>query len=1176
MENSYKGTSSGSKYQVFLSFRGPDTREGFTDVLFHYLSDAGICVFRDDELLRVGERINGSLQQAIDNSRIYIPIFSRNYASSQWCLRELTHILANTSRSKDNKKILPIFFDVEPDDVKLKTALYGDVILSLQCEKEWSNEEVDAWRKALKEVGAIKGWEVKKYNGQGKLIKLVVEEVVKKLKTKHKPVTEELVRDDDQVVAVSELLDINSDEVRLIKIYGMGGIGKTTMAKIVFNELSSHFGKCCCFLENVREKSSRTNGLVELQKKLLSEISHYAGSRGIDESDYGKKRVEEILCNKKVLIVLDDVDNMEQVEKLIGERNLYPGSRILITTRNKDINTPKYQILDYEMEVMNTDRALELFSRHAFGSVSPPNDYNDLSRKIVLATGRLPLTLEVTGSFLCRKKTIEQWKETLDRLRKGHFENVYEKLKISYDALSFEQKQIFLDIACFFIGEDKTYAIYVWEDCNFFPHTGVEKLISLSLVKILENNVFWMHDQLRDLGRTIVRMENPMNPGERSRIWTNKEALDAIQTKEIKKNVQALYLDIHARDSPNVVVQSEEIGRFEDLRFLKLSGGIFVGNFENHLTKLRWLSWNLPPGKHEWANLHLKNMVVLKLSSNVYLDDSRLQDLIQMARKLKVLFLLNCAKINGTLDFSGCLDLERLIFSGCFNLRKIDGSIGKLKCLIDLSIVHCESIEYLPKEIGDLVNLRHFTIKYCAVRNLPHSIWKLRSLCEVYFIKPKKASGAPWELHRDIGILQNLEVLEVDDPYLKGQIPSGIGRLSTLRILNLSGTNVSEVPKTISMLPCLQRLKLKHCDKIQELPMLPISLTHLEVSSTSLWVVPNLSNSTNLIELTLDGVRGEGELCTGELRWIGKLSKLKRLSLRLNNVHAPAELASLPQLNELYMSRLDLQTCPQLPLSLEKLYLDTFISTLSNLRNLSFFCLRESPMQEIQIDGFQLPYLRELQVVECEALESIGLSSMRKLRVVKVNRCGKLIEIQFSWASESLEYLVIYYCRSLKRLVCTGEAGHANNGSADEMISCEGRLILPMKALKKLRGFELLGSNEIFEIHIVGSSASREVFYTFGCPSLRSLRGLQNLKNLRFLSLLDCRGLQVVEGLDQLECLSLLRVSDCESLERLIDLSTTKLPDDCDIHIGHCKKLCGFEEGFMGPLQSYKQCGSNA
>lgn len=108
-------------------------------------------------------------------------------------------------------------------------------------------------------------------------------------------------------------------------------------------------------------------------------------------------------------------------------------------------------------------------------------------------------------------------------------------------------------------------------------------------------------------------------------------------------------------------------------------------------------------------------------------------------------------------------------------------------------------------------------------------------------------------------------MLKVHDPHLKGQILSGVGRLSTSRILNLSQTGVSEVSKTLSMLPCLQRLELRYCDKIQELPVLPISLTHLKVSSRSLRIVPNLSNLTNFIELDLNGVGGENKLCTGEL-----------------------------------------------------------------------------------------------------------------------------------------------------------------------------------------------------------------------------------------------------------------------------------------------------------------------
>jgi len=162
MESSEAEASSECEHQVFLNFRGPDTRNNFTDFLYHSLADAGIHVFRDSENLHVGERINGALQRAIDNSRIYIPIFSPTYASSKWCLRELTQIMENTSKSNGNKEILPIFFDVEPKDVKMKTQLYRNAILILQGEDNLSIEEVDSWRKALMEVDAIKGWEVKK------------------------------------------------------------------------------------------------------------------------------------------------------------------------------------------------------------------------------------------------------------------------------------------------------------------------------------------------------------------------------------------------------------------------------------------------------------------------------------------------------------------------------------------------------------------------------------------------------------------------------------------------------------------------------------------------------------------------------------------------------------------------------------------------------------------------------------------------------------------------------------------------------------------------------------------------------------------------------------------------------------------------------------------------------
>ncbi|KAL3735306.1 hypothetical protein ACJRO7_024439 [Eucalyptus globulus] len=151
-------SSLGAEFEVFLSFRGPDTRLNFTDCLYHSLVGAGIRVFRDNEEIRKGEQIGGELLNAIKSSKIYVPIFSRNYASSAWCLRELTQMVECSSKVND-KVILPIFYDVNPDDVKLKTQLYLDALE--KHEEKFGIYDVQQWKEALTEVARIKGWGLK-------------------------------------------------------------------------------------------------------------------------------------------------------------------------------------------------------------------------------------------------------------------------------------------------------------------------------------------------------------------------------------------------------------------------------------------------------------------------------------------------------------------------------------------------------------------------------------------------------------------------------------------------------------------------------------------------------------------------------------------------------------------------------------------------------------------------------------------------------------------------------------------------------------------------------------------------------------------------------------------------------------------------------------------------------
>ncbi|KAM7462354.1 hypothetical protein LguiA_030475 [Lonicera macranthoides] len=149
------------EYDVFLSFRGTDTRNSFTDYLYYDLIDAGVRTFRDDNELRVGEEIGPDLLIAIKQSKISIPIFSKNYASSKWCLREFAQMVDCKANGK--QMIYPIFYDVEPNEVQhLESGSYKDAFLKHKKDEKLNEEIVQQWMKALETIGDLKGWELKK------------------------------------------------------------------------------------------------------------------------------------------------------------------------------------------------------------------------------------------------------------------------------------------------------------------------------------------------------------------------------------------------------------------------------------------------------------------------------------------------------------------------------------------------------------------------------------------------------------------------------------------------------------------------------------------------------------------------------------------------------------------------------------------------------------------------------------------------------------------------------------------------------------------------------------------------------------------------------------------------------------------------------------------------------
>ncbi|KAI3424565.1 uncharacterized protein J3R85_010584 [Psidium guajava] len=228
------------------------------------------------------------------------------------------------------------------------------------------------------------------------------------------------------------------------------------------------------------------------------------------------------------------MDDDTHLNALVGDRSWFlAGSVIIITTRNKSILDKVEARPMYQVNELHSDQSLILFSRHALRMDSPPTEYEVISRDIVSTTRGLPLTLEIIGSFLCGK-TKEAWKATSRKLEKVPHKKVQEKLRISYDALDLEDQHIFLDIACFFIGSSNQYPTYMWDACDFYPGKGIEVLSLLSLIKIDNNGKLLMHDQLRDMGREIVRLENEKKPGKRSRLWNYDDAVEVLGSNKVR------------------------------------------------------------------------------------------------------------------------------------------------------------------------------------------------------------------------------------------------------------------------------------------------------------------------------------------------------------------------------------------------------------------------------------------------------------------------------------------------------------------------------------------------------------------------------------------------------------------------------------------------------------------
>ncbi|GLJ25235.1 hypothetical protein SUGI_0482890 [Cryptomeria japonica] len=787
------------RWDVFINHRGPDVKHTLAKAMYHVLHATGLRVFLDSEELSLGDFLPAALQQAMRSAPLHVVIFSPTYAESIWCLAELSFML------KSGATIIPVFFNVQPTDLRWVAqgeGMYAKAFTKHQEKGRYSLEKLEEWKMALHSVSFYKGEIINNNDEEKMMLKTIVNHVLKVIQivpleaAKHPVGLQEAVAD---------------------------------FEKIVYN---------CAEVESSIQ-------IIEL----LQDI----GFKGetFENIEKGKKIVSNCLKSIRLLIVLDDVDHMNQLDALLPTKdNLGLGSLIIVTTREKEVLRCWGVSSIYKMKTMNLPHARQLFCWHAFLQPSPSLEFEKLVEKFVSVCNGLPLSLKVLGGQLYGWSIKDLWKDLLSKISKILPLDIKICLRVSYDALDVQEKQIFLDIACFFIGKDYKSAIAVWEASGWNGLYDWNRLVNKCLVDIDHANRITMHDHLRDLGREIANTEPPF------RIWS-PEQITGIQKKlEERVQIRGMILNTETNDESN-----------------------FPGFLVNTSTGLsRYLpSW-----------LPLKNLRVLELE-----DSDKLKELwkngADTPMHLRELGICGCQRFRRFPRSLGLLQhLEKIVVDHSIKLRSLPEEFCFLQSLKHLQLSNCEMLSSLPKNFGYLTNLQHLELSFCLLKEVPISFKQLRFLKHL-------SIHCCYKLTLESDILENMTTLEYlslsELPQLK-ILPCQITNQASLRELYLKDTDINELPDNIGQLNKLRVLEIGSC-KIRSLPesMGRLNLLErLELKSLAvLDAIPSLAELTSLRKIDLKECH--------KLSKIGSLQHCRSLEALLisdcQDLHSIASLADL-------------------------------------------------------------------------------------------------------------------------------------------------------------------------------------------------------------------------------------------------------------------------------------------
>ncbi|XP_004292718.1 PREDICTED: TMV resistance protein N-like isoform X1 [Fragaria vesca subsp. vesca] len=813
------------KYDVFLSFRGIDTRLKFTTYLYDALKRRKIDTYIDDQLER-GEEIELALLEAIEQSRISIIVFSKNYASSRWCLDELVHILK--CKQKYGRIVIPVFYEIDPSHVRKQEESYADAFVSHEKEKRFK-DKVLIWRDALSTAANLSGFDSQNVRTEAELVEKIVNDILGKLMRISSTSVRGLIGFESQIQQIESLLCIDAEDVefRLVGIWGMGGIGKTTLADAVYHRHSSKFDTCT-FLSNVREESEK-RGILDLRNELFRKLL-MDKSLSIDTPSIGLFVLNR-LSRTKVLVVLDDVNESEQLDYLLGQQVVFGcGSRVIITSRDR---RPLIERVDddliYKVIKLNDVDALKLFQLKAFRDGASKIDNSELLEEVVSYAEGIPLVLKILGSLFRNCNNEKDCKDKLKILKRFPDKKIQDVLRVSYNGLQEHERQIFLDIACFFKGENKYDVERLIEMHGFCaPLQGISVLIDMSLISISVNDCLEMHDLLQEMGMSIVREQCTFDPGRRSRLWSVDDSYQVLKYNTGTARVEVMFVNISR-------IQGLQLSRttfknMHNLRLLKFhapfkhsqedvdeANKVYLPQGLESLPEgLRYLYWDGYRFKSLPSEFLPRNLVELRMSYSLI---EKLWSNGKNLGSLKVIDLSYSKELCEVPDLSESPNIEEIDFSWCISLAEVPSYFENLKKLTSLNLSGCENLETFPNEMP--CNLRFLNLSYCEYLTKVPDLSRCANIENIDLSATNLVEIPSYFQHLDKLTSLNLAFCMMLE-YLP-ELPCNVEYLN----LDFCGS-LNKLHNSIYKLNCLANLSLGFCSTLEKLPPFSVGLCSLK------------------------------------------------------------------------------------------------------------------------------------------------------------------------------------------------------------------------------------------------------------------------------------------------------------------------------------------------------------